>query len=271
MNKHCRQTEHWLQRSSSHVTWHPQRPGLLRMGSPVRPPQHSHSYWALISWDEKYSIDIDIYSCKNRGCGDSSVVRAPDSWLKGRGFESLLERRENFLLRVDFLCWLLFRYPFHPRVTTVARKKSRSFTLRIEPCFGIGHNLSLICQMTSEDIKHQLNNNNNCKNRAAIWRCTWRKQKDGQAWAHVIAMVTEMTCWNKKQTSVQVWLALYNFPIEVSSKPMAASLTSFYRILQVYDTRNSCWDDALKRKCILTIHATFNWLEICVEHTGRCS
>ena len=80
-----------------------------------------------------------------------------------------------FFSRVDFLCWLLFRYPFHPRVTTVARKKSRSFcqkcrwqvtakhayTLRIEPCFGIGHNLSLICQMTSEDIKHQLNNNNN--------------------------------------------------------------------------------------------------------------
>ena len=26
----------------------------------------------------------------------------------------------------------------------------------IEPCFGIGHNLSLMCQMTSEDIKHQL-------------------------------------------------------------------------------------------------------------------
>ena len=26
----------------------------------------------------------------------------------------------------------------------------------IEPCFGIGHNLSLICQMTSEDTKHQL-------------------------------------------------------------------------------------------------------------------
>ena len=26
----------------------------------------------------------------------------------------------------------------------------------IEPCFGIGHSLSLICQLTSEDIKHQL-------------------------------------------------------------------------------------------------------------------
>ena len=61
-----------------------------------------------------------------------------------------------------------------PVLPTVARKKSRSFCQKcrwqvtakhaytltyvdfIEPCFGIGHNLSLICQMTSEDIKHQL-------------------------------------------------------------------------------------------------------------------
>ena len=41
-----------------------------------------------------------------------------------------------------------------------------AYTLRIEPCFGIGHSLSLICQMTSEDIKHQLNNNNNVHHRA---------------------------------------------------------------------------------------------------------
>ena len=32
-----------------------------------------------------------------------------------------------FFSRANFLCWLLFRYPFHPRVTTVARKRSRSF------------------------------------------------------------------------------------------------------------------------------------------------
>ena len=32
------------------------------------------------------------------GGGDSSVVRAPDSWSKGRRFESLLERWENVLL-----------------------------------------------------------------------------------------------------------------------------------------------------------------------------
>ena len=32
------------------------------------------------------------------GGGNSSGVRAPDSWVKGRGFESLQEREENFLL-----------------------------------------------------------------------------------------------------------------------------------------------------------------------------
>ena len=32
--------------------------------------------------------------------------------------------------RANFLCWLLFRYPFQPSVTAVARKRSRSFCQR---------------------------------------------------------------------------------------------------------------------------------------------
>ena len=63
--------------------------------------------------------------------------------LHGAGIAQWLERRTRdrkvagsnpcwsggriFFSRVDFLCWLLFRYPFHPRVTAVARKRSRSF------------------------------------------------------------------------------------------------------------------------------------------------
>jgi len=65
---------------------------------------------------------------------------------EGAGIAQWLERRTRdwkvagsnpcwnggriFFSRVDYLCWLLFRYPFHPRVTTVARKKSRSFCQR---------------------------------------------------------------------------------------------------------------------------------------------
>ena len=59
--------------------------------------------------------------------GYSSVVRASDACLKDRGFESLQERREMFLLQgVDF------RYPFHPRVTAVARK--HAYTLHMWLC-----------------------------------------------------------------------------------------------------------------------------------------
>ena len=47
-----------------------------------------------VSW----AITCLTVSFTQRG-GDSSVVRVPDLWLKGRGFESLLERRENFLLQ----------------------------------------------------------------------------------------------------------------------------------------------------------------------------
>ena len=60
--------------------------------------------------------------------GDSSVVRGPDSWLKGRGFESLQERRENFLLQglLSVLTLLSVSVP-PPCYRSAARKRSRSF------------------------------------------------------------------------------------------------------------------------------------------------
>ena len=48
---------------------------------------------------------------------DRKVAGSNPCWSGGRIFFS----------RVNFLCWLLFRYLFHPRVTTVARKRSQSF------------------------------------------------------------------------------------------------------------------------------------------------
>ena len=48
---------------------------------------------------------------------DWKVAGSNPCWSGGRIFFS----------RVNFLCWLLFRYPFHPRVTAVARKRPRSF------------------------------------------------------------------------------------------------------------------------------------------------
>ena len=39
--------------------------------------------------------------------------------------QKMQEQWEHFFSRVSFLCWLLFRYPFHPHVTTAACEKIR--------------------------------------------------------------------------------------------------------------------------------------------------
>ena len=88
-------------------------------------------------------------SCRDPCCRDPTIAHfivciynhnwtLLDSGGGGGGIAQWLERRTRdwkvagsnpcwnggriFFSRVDFLCWLLFRYPFHPRVTTVARK-----------------------------------------------------------------------------------------------------------------------------------------------------
>ena len=71
------------------------------------------------------------------GSGESSVVRAPDSWSKRRGFESWHELRENFLLQGQLSVLTLISVsvpppPTHPttRATTVAHKCSCRVTAK---------------------------------------------------------------------------------------------------------------------------------------------
>ena len=51
---------------------------------------------------------------------NSSLVRVPDSWSWVWVPEGAVG--EFFFSQVNFLCWLLFQYPFHPCVTTLARE-----------------------------------------------------------------------------------------------------------------------------------------------------
>ena len=86
-------------------------------------PKCIQNFTAASNWVPPYNPRPTLHTVHmHKGERDSSVVRVPDSWLKGRGFGGRI-----FFSRVNSLCWLLFRYPFHPRVTTVARKRSRSF------------------------------------------------------------------------------------------------------------------------------------------------
>ena len=85
-------------------------------------------------------------SCKKLNKSASfttKYIMATERVCTGAGIVQWLERRTRdrkvagsnpcrsggriFFSRVNFLCWLLFRYPFHLRVTAVARKRPRSF------------------------------------------------------------------------------------------------------------------------------------------------
>ena len=67
--------------------------------------------------------DTDVHVPQSLRGGDSSVVRALDLWLKGCGFESLQEWKENFLLwgQLSLLTLILVSVP-PPYITAVARK-----------------------------------------------------------------------------------------------------------------------------------------------------
>ena len=64
---------------------------------------------------------------ESRGAGIAQWLEHRTRDWKVAGSNPCWNGGRIFFCRVNFLCWLLFRYPFHPRVTTVARKKSRSF------------------------------------------------------------------------------------------------------------------------------------------------
>ena len=96
--------------------------------------------WSFCIW---YVLPFLVIST----VGDSYVCCCPLCYMSiitgGAGIAQWLERRNrdwniagsnpcrsggrNSFSRVDFLCWLLFRYPFHPCVTAVTRKRPRSF------------------------------------------------------------------------------------------------------------------------------------------------
>ena len=57
-----------------------------------------------------------------------------------------------FFSRVSFPCWLLFRYPFHPRVTAVARKRSRPFRQKCSGRLQLNTHTPYLCGFEWSDI-----------------------------------------------------------------------------------------------------------------------
>ena len=61
------------------------------------------------------------------GAGIAQWLERPTRDRKVAGSNLCRSSGRIFFPMVNFLCWLLFQYPFHPHVTAVARKRPRSF------------------------------------------------------------------------------------------------------------------------------------------------
>ena len=85
--------------------------------------------------------------------GDNSVVRAPTDWQIA-GSSPCRSGGRIFVSVVNFLCWLLFRCPFHPRVTAVARKRSRSFCQSAGGRLQLNTHTPYVCGCAWSDMVH---------------------------------------------------------------------------------------------------------------------
>ena len=68
-----------------------------------------------------------LWICVRLGVGIAQWLQRRTRDQKVAGSNPCMSDGRIFFSTVNFQCWLLFRYPFHPRVITVARKKTRSF------------------------------------------------------------------------------------------------------------------------------------------------
>ena len=89
--------------------------------------EHSQDSTPLKWISKTLTIKGYSHSFNVRGAGIAQWLEHRTRDWKVAGLNPCWNGGRIFFSRVDFLCWLLFRYPFHPSVTTVARKKSRSF------------------------------------------------------------------------------------------------------------------------------------------------
>ena len=78
---------------------------------------HMPKRYMISCYGKPQTIIVGIAQWLERRTRDRKVAGSNPCWSGGRIFFS----------RVNFLCWLLFWYLFHPRVTAVAHKRPRSF------------------------------------------------------------------------------------------------------------------------------------------------
>ena len=107
---HCRflSMHDWKEKTTSFPAWLKRNKQFScltekKQFSCLTETKQSFPAWLIAQWLEHWTCDRKVVG--SNPCRSSGRI---------------------FFSRVNFLCWLLFRYPLHPRVTAVARKRPRS-------------------------------------------------------------------------------------------------------------------------------------------------
>ena len=91
-------------------------------------PDSGTYFWdtAFTSFCSRSSVALQLQWRTYWGVGIAQWLERQTRVWKAVGSSHCMSGRRIFLSRVNFLCWLLFWYPFYPCVTAVACKRSWS-------------------------------------------------------------------------------------------------------------------------------------------------
>ena len=78
-------------------------------------------------WPPHAAAHCECHSDHYLGAGIAQWLECLTHDRKVAGSNPCRSGGRIFYSRVNFLCWLLFQYPFHPHLTAVARKRPQSF------------------------------------------------------------------------------------------------------------------------------------------------
>ena len=114
----------WNDRICCHLEWQ----YLLLSGMTESVAIWNDRICCHLDWQNLLQKLLDLLQPDERSYGIAQWVERRTRDSKVAGWNPCRSGgRIFYFFRVNFLCWLLFRYPSHPRVTAVVRKISLSF------------------------------------------------------------------------------------------------------------------------------------------------
>ena len=109
-----------------------------------------------LHWRNRWTNSANLLTWRsgNIGAGIAQWLERRTRDRKVAGSNPCRSGGSIFFSRVNFLCWLLFPYPFHPRVTAVARKRSRSFCQNAGSRLQLNTHAPYVCGFAWSDMVH---------------------------------------------------------------------------------------------------------------------